>query len=333
MKHGGRETRSRKNTDKELERAFGVWLDMQREQLRERFTRSAKLRHEQRVNVTDVTKDINDYYDKLLLAMNNQEDTAWKEVTDAVEELARAEWKKTARGAVLSEPTEEFKQGFLKRYDREAAKRLCNANRKKLIDAINREGKTEFAEVMEGAFADWDKKDFAGYEQALLLNEVKVALFRSNGFYAEWASSANSCQACQALDGSRVTTLKPPLHKGCDCTVVQGSPIRSEAELAAMKTDTERYAGAAFKNAEYHVVHVKKHKHEVGARDSKEYLNIGRELLQSEEGGDIMVGTKDKRIGKYDKSRNLLAIGENGTIVTVFKPMRGERYFRERYKK
>ena len=62
----------------------------------------------------------------------------------------------------------------------------------------------------------------ARHEAALALNKTLVAGFKRAGHSSVWKAPPGSCKICLALNGQLITTLTPPLHKGCACTVDKG---------------------------------------------------------------------------------------------------------------
>lgn len=65
----------------------------------------------------------------------------------------------------------------------------------------------------------------AKHELALAANEALVAGYRAAGYTSVWQSAPGCCKICTRLNGRTVTTLKPPLHKGCVCGVALGRKI------------------------------------------------------------------------------------------------------------
>ena len=59
-------------------------------------------------------------------------------------------------------------------------------------------------------------------EAAMAVNEALVAGYRAAGYHSVWVSAPGCCRICTKLNGRTVTTLKPPLHKGCVCSVRKG---------------------------------------------------------------------------------------------------------------
>lgn len=62
-------------------------------------------------------------------------------------------------------------------------------------------------------------KTMAETEIALAANEFIIAVNRKNGYASVWISHGGCCEICRRMHGRTITNLKPPLHKGCGCTV------------------------------------------------------------------------------------------------------------------
>jgi hypothetical protein len=78
----------------------------------------------------------------------------------------------------------------------------------------------------------------ARHETAMALNKTLVAGFHQAGYSTVWKAAPGSCGMCLTLDGQTITTLTPPLHKGCACTVDIG-------EKAQTLSEDEKYAKMA----------------------------------------------------------------------------------------
>ena len=53
-------------------------------------------------------------------------------------------------------------------------------------------------------------------------NKTLVAGFKRAGYSAVWKVPPGACKICTLMHDQPVTTLTPPLHKGCACTVDKG---------------------------------------------------------------------------------------------------------------
>ena len=56
----------------------------------------------------------------------------------------------------------------------------------------------------------------------MALNKTLVAGFKAAGYSSVWRAASGSCKMCLLMHDQPVTTLTPPLHKGCACTVDKG---------------------------------------------------------------------------------------------------------------
>ena len=63
----------------------------------------------------------------------------------------------------------------------------------------------------------------ARHEAAMALNKTLVAGFKAAGYSAVWKTAPGSYKMCLLLNDQPVTTLTPPLHKGCACTIDKGA--------------------------------------------------------------------------------------------------------------
>ena len=52
-----------------------------------------------------------------------------------------------------------------------------------------------------------------------------VAGFTAAGYSAVWKAMPGSCKLCMLMNDQTVTTLTPPLHKGCGYTVDIGESV------------------------------------------------------------------------------------------------------------
>lgn len=62
-------------------------------------------------------------------------------------------------------------------------------------------------------------------EGRMVVNGFIVKSYHKAGYHAVWLSGSTCCDPCQKLNGVVVTTLSPPLHKGCNCSVRLGQRI------------------------------------------------------------------------------------------------------------
>lgn len=85
-------------------------------------------------------------------------------------------------------------------------------------------------------------------EAAMARNGIIVKSYHKAGFHAVWKASPTCCEPCRKLNGVVVSTLTPPLHKGCACTVTRGkrisvsemkNPLDIAAKYAKLKAKQE----------------------------------------------------------------------------------------------
>ena len=119
----------------------------------------------------------------------------------------------------------EWLEGFAGRYYGEARERLIGAQRA-AVERLAKQDVTadELLNLMR-KLRGWGRDragNMARYERVLAMNEALVAGYRASGYTSVWQSAPGCCRICTRLNGRTVTTLKPPLHKGCVCTVKRG---------------------------------------------------------------------------------------------------------------
>jgi len=84
-----------------------------------------------------------------------------------------------------------------------------------------------------------------------------------------------------------------------------------------------------FRSHERLVEHFRKHGREFGAVSQDEYLRRAQELRDRPAGGDVLESVRaDGVITRFDRSSGaFLAVNQDGTIRTFFRPNLGETYF------
>lgn len=134
-------------------------------------------------------------------------------------------------------------------------------------------------------------------EAAMARNGIIVKSYHKAGYHAVWRSSPNCCLPCKKLDGVVVSTLTPPLHKGCVCTVKRGqrisasettNPLDFATKYAKLKAKQEELGvyGALnyppvpleFSMDDYQMTHDEKHLsrnliHNVTLNEAKKYVD------------------------------------------------------------
>jgi len=156
----------------------------------------------------------------------------------AIEGIARtAMGRVTASVGEDSGVTEGWLAGYLERYYSDASERLCEVNRKQ-VERIIAGADGDVVSALREKLSDWGDKRaevMARHEASMALNKTLVAGFHRAGYSAVWKTAPGSCQMCMLLNDQTVTTLTPPLHKGCACTVDKGVKARA-------LSDAEKYA-------------------------------------------------------------------------------------------
>ena len=129
------------------------------------------------------------------------------------------------------------------------------------------------------------------------------------------------------MNGKTVSTLKPPLHKGCVCTVGRGERFRFTASTGDDIIQGE-WSGANFANYRAFEKH-KKHIAEYGDISTEEYVKGARNLLNAPASEDVEAfWNSSDALYKYQHSTNDFVIGRNGQIITRFRPDDGAAYWK-----
>ena len=118
--------------------------------------------------------------------------------------------------------------GFDARYAAAMSARLNRANRNAAIRLLGVTGDKDRVDYALSALAAWPGQRaqmMAANEACFATNEAMVAGYRAAGYKTEWQAAPSCCRICQRYDDQTITTLKPPLHKGCTCGVVKGEPF------------------------------------------------------------------------------------------------------------
>ena len=118
--------------------------------------------------------------------------------------------------------------GFDARYAAAMSARLNRANRNAAIRLLGVTGDKDRVDHALSALAAWPGQRaqmMAANEACFATNEAMVAGYRAAGYKTEWQAAPSCCKICQRYDDQTITTLKPPLHKGCTCGVVKGEPF------------------------------------------------------------------------------------------------------------
>lgn len=162
-----------------------------------------------------LVQEINAYYESLASVMPADQKAA-------IQNIARTAMERVAsRVGESSGVTEEWLSGYLERYYSQTNERLCRTCRRQIEKYIaGADG--DVVTSLRSKLANW--KDtraevMARHEMAMALNKTLVTGFHQAGYSTVWKAAPGSCRMCLTLDGQTITTLTPPLHKGCACTV------------------------------------------------------------------------------------------------------------------
>jgi HK97 family phage portal protein len=118
--------------------------------------------------------------------------------------------------------TPAWEAGFFGRYYSDMGKRLNEANRADMAKCVKKAAGIGLADAVYKRLKAWRTTrpgTMANNEIPMLANEYLFAGYRKCGYQIIWRAGVAECPACQNMNGQTVTTLKPPLHKGCNCWV------------------------------------------------------------------------------------------------------------------
>lgn len=243
----------------QLQQGFAEWLNRQADDI-EKMVKDAGLsmdralrkygpRGEHRATAGEMNRlirSVNDYYDELAErgaqeleeAIQSGAFPGWTDVNDALEKIAGSAWKQVADdlGAGAA-PNNGWIEGYMKRYRQDMSLRLCTANRNEIVSILSGSDSDSALDALSGNLAKWRLNELneagkwrcgnmAMNEVAMMRNEALIAAYRRAGYSCKWRSAPTCCRFCTNMNGRTVTTLKPPLHKGCVCSVTRGDPIK-----------------------------------------------------------------------------------------------------------
>ncbi len=210
---------------KALREAFSAWLGAQAEAVIGIIQKA----YGQRSARTDALKLCAEYFEGLMNEpMPDDLRAAVKErlnrTLDAVrEELAEGE----------AEPLDEaFTDRYTAYYLSGLRERIVTANGDYVRKKLERAKSEEDVDAIYADLRSWSGRradNAAVYEQSLAESYMRVAGYHEAGYEAVWRSAPGCCRLCTGLNGQTITTLKPPLHKGCGCGVGKGM-LRLRAE-------------------------------------------------------------------------------------------------------
>lgn len=172
-------------------------------------------------SLTRLVSEINAYYEDLSRVMPTDQKAA-------IEKIARTAMERvTASVGESSGVTEDWLSGYLNRYYGDAKERLCEACQKQ-VERYIAGADGDVVSSLREKLGDWGENRaevMARHEAAMALNKTLVAGYRQAGYSSVWRAAPGSCKMCLLLNDQTVTTLTPPLHKGCACTVGRGAPL------------------------------------------------------------------------------------------------------------
>ena len=206
-----------------LKAAFVRWLNEQADDLIALLPGEGRAKKET-ISLDAFRKAADKYYDALI------KKPLPEDVTKAIADVTDA-----AFARVCEELPDEsgridraWLEGFAERYYDEARERLIGAQRAAVERLAKQDMTAEELLNLTRKLRGWGRDragNMAKYERALAMNEALVAGYRASGYTSIWQSAPGCCKICTALNGRTVTTLKPPLHKGCVCTVKRGEKM------------------------------------------------------------------------------------------------------------
>lgn len=163
----------------------------------------------------------------------------WSDLNEALAEIAKDTVSQVqAEFGSPAQINEEWLKGYLHKYRKSMTDRLCSANYDELARVLKKvtgeNNPTVINRTIASALHMWRKGEYntsargvtmARTEVSLMRNEAMIAAYRAEGYYSNWKSAPGCCRICTLMNGQRVTTLKPPLHKSCGCGVSKGDLI------------------------------------------------------------------------------------------------------------
>ena len=169
--------------------------------------------------LTRLLDELSAYYEGLAGAMPADQKVA-------IEKIARTAMKRvTASVGKSAGVTEDWLSGYLSQYYSDASRRLCRANLaqvERIVAGADGDAVNALRSKL-GGWGDVRAEVMARHEAAMALNKTLVAGFKVAGYSAVWKAPPGSCKMCLLMNDQTVTTLTPPLHKGCACTVDKGA--------------------------------------------------------------------------------------------------------------
>ena len=213
---------------KALKTAFAKWLTWQAGQIRKIVEKITGQRD------AEIAK-------KITAALN----AFWKDVRAegmpgdikaAVESATRTAWDRVRADVQPGEADvidEKWMRGYFEQYYAGMEGRLIDANEAAVRKLLGGATEEEIDNLYE-KLTQWPENRadlMARTEAAMAVNEAMVAGYRAAGYYSVWQAAPGCCRICVGMNGQIVTTLKPPLHKGCGCGVARGEKRLTESEV------------------------------------------------------------------------------------------------------
>ena len=221
---------------KALKTAFAKWLTWQAGQIRKIVEKITGQRD------TETAK-------KITAALN----AFWKDVRAegmpgdikaAVESATRTAWDRVRADVQPGEADvidEKWMRGYFEQYYAGMEGRLIDANEAAVRKLLGGATEEEIDNLYE-KLTQWPENRadlMERTEAAMAVNEAMVAGYRAAGYYSVWQAAPGCCRICVGMNGQIVTTLKPPLHKGCGCGVARG--VKRDEEIdTLLRLENER---------------------------------------------------------------------------------------------
>ena len=171
---------------------------------------------------------VEDYYRKVDGQMPDS-------LRDAVGEIARSAYDRATVELGKQAPDMAWFRRKLGYYFGDSMKHMQDGLRGEVTRLINSAAgeDAELMDKLQRKLARWGKDKayaMAKTQAAMAENNLLVRTYHKAGYHAVWQAAGNCCEMCQRLNHEFVTTLTPPLHPGCGCTVKRGPYIDEHNE-------------------------------------------------------------------------------------------------------
>lgn len=272
-----------------LRGAFAAWLKVQASDVIRLAERILGVRRAQ--DSQALMEALERYYEEA--AMNLPSDL--KAAVRKVCELAKARLAKDLpdAGAITQEWLEEHVQGYYS----EMGKRLCKANLGEIERLVSRVDSADIIDALIAKLTNWPEKrarQMAANEIMFALNNTLIAGYARAGYTSIWKGSSAECPACQALNGQTITVLRPPLHKGCMCSVAMGEKIDGAGRDGLTKKPLSATITIAGREVPFKIVTQKQAQHIPGAMEWK------RRIRENLAAGRLLPSTFKKGLNPVD---------------------------------